>query len=69
MKIIPTPMIKITNIAEIVPNKYLESPFLDSLLKLPKATETVVQICSRTLANLSIHGGDARGCKDIMRII
>ena len=69
MKIKPRPIIKITNIAEIVPNKYPESPFLNSALKLPKATETVVQICARTLANLMIQGGGARGCKDVMRKI
>ena len=69
MKIKPRPIIKITNIAEIVPDKYPESPFLNSALKLPKATETVVQICARTLANLMIQGGGARGCKDVMRKI
>ena len=66
MKIKPRPIIKITNIAEIVPDKYPESPFLNSALKLPKATETVVQICARTMANLMIQGGGARGCKDVM---
>ena len=50
-------IIKITNIAEIVPDKYPEAPFLDSALKLPNATETVVQICARTLANPIIQGG------------
>ena len=69
MKIQPRPIIKITNIAEIVPNNYPDSPFLNSALKLPKATETVVQICARTLANLMIQGGGARGCKDVMRKI
>ena len=69
MNIKPRPIIKITNIAEIVPDKYPESPFLDSALKLPKATETVVQICARTLANLIIQGGGARECKDVMRKI
>ena len=69
MKIKLRPIIKITNIAEIVPDKYPESPFLNSALKLPKATETVVQICARTLANLMIQGGGARGCRDVMRKI
>ena len=41
MKIKPRPIIKITIIAEIVPDKYPESAFLNSDLKLPKATETV----------------------------
>ena len=69
MKIKPRPIIEITNNAEIVPNKYPESAFLNSVLKLPKATETVVQICERTLANLMIQGGGARGCKEILRKI
>ena len=65
IKIKPRSNIKITNIAEIVPDKYPESPFLNSALKLPKATETVMQICGRTLtlANLMIQGGGARGCQ------
>ena len=66
MKIKPRPIIKITNIAEIVPDKYPESPFLNSALKLPKAAETVVQICAWTLANVMIQGWGARGCKDVM---
>ena len=69
MNIKPRPIIKITNFAEIVPDKYPESPFLNSALKLPKATETVAQICAWTLANLMIQGGGARGCKDVMRKI
>ena len=69
MKIKPRPIIKITNIAEIVSDKYPESTFLNSALKLPKSTETVVEICARTLANLMIQGGGARGCKDLMRKI
>ena len=69
MKIKPRLIIKITNIAEIVLDEYPESPFLNSALKLPKATKTVVQICARTLANLMIQGGGARGCKDVMRKI
>ena len=69
MIIKPRHILKIPNIAEIVPDKYPESPFLNSALKLPKATETVVQICARTLANLMIQGGGARGCKDVMRKI
>ena len=69
MKIKPRPIIKINNIAEIVPDKYPESTFLDSALKLPKATKTVIQIWARTLANLIMQGGGARGCKDVMRKI
>ena len=52
--------------AEIVPDKYRKLPYLNCALKLPKATGTVVQICARTLANLMIQGGGARGCKDVM---
>ena len=63
MKIKPRPIIKITNIAEIVPNIYPASAFLNSALKLPKDTETVVQICARMLANLMLQGGGARGCR------
>ena len=54
---------KITYIAEIVQDKFPESTFLESALKLPKTTETVVQICAQTLANQIIKGGGARGCK------
>ena len=61
MKIKPRPIIKTINIAEIVPNKYPTSAFLNSALKLPKATETVVQICARMLANLMLQEGGARG--------
>ena len=55
--------------AEIVHDKFPESPFPKSALKLPKTTETVVQICAQTLANQSIQGGGARGCKKVMRKI
>ena len=56
-----------TIIAEIVPNKYSKSAFPNSALKRQKATKKVVQICARTLANLMLQGGGARGCKDVMR--
>ena len=69
MNIQPRPIIKIPNIAEIVPDKYSESTFPEGALKLSKTTETVVQICARTLANQPIQGGGARGCKDVMRKI
>ena len=69
MNIQPRPIIKITDIAEIVPDKYSESTFPEGALKLSKTTETVVQICARTLANLSIQGGGARGSKKVMRKI
>ena len=70
MKSKPRPIVKfITNIAEIVPGKYPESPFLNSALKLPKTTEIVVHICARTLANLMIQGGGEKRCKDVMRKI
>ena len=66
MKINLIPIIETTNSAEIVPDKYPESAFLNSALKLPKATETVVQIYALTLANLMLQGGGANGCKDVM---
>ena len=69
IKILPRPIIKITNIAEIVPDKYPESAFLNSALKLPKATKTVVQICAQTLVNLIFQGVGARGCMGVMRKI
>ena len=69
MNIQPRPIIKITNIAEIVPDKYSESTFPEGALKLSKTTETVVQICARTRANQPIQGGGARGSKKVMRKI
>ena len=69
MNIQPRPIIKITNIAEIVPDKYSESTFPEGALKLSKTTETVVQICARTLTNQPIQGGGARGSKKVMRKI
>ena len=57
MKILPRPIIKLTNIAETVPDKYPESPFPQSALKIPRTTETVVQICAQTLAIQIIQGG------------
>ena len=59
-------IIKIPNIEEIVPDKHSEPTFPEGALKLPKNTETVVQICARTLANLIIQGGGARGSKKVM---
>ena len=69
MKVLPLPIIKITNIAEIVPNKYPELPFPESALNLPRITETVVQACARTLANQIIQVGGAREIKKVIRKI
>ena len=63
MKVLPLPIIKIANIAEIVPDKYPEPPFSESALNLPRITETVVQVCARILANQIIQGGSAREIK------
>ena len=41
--------------AEIVPDKYPESPFPDSVLTTYEITETVVQTCAWTLVNLIIQ--------------
>ena len=57
MKIKPRPIIKITNIAEIVPDKYPESAFPESALKLFENHWTVVQICAQTMV--------WRGCKQV----
>ena len=65
----PRPIIKIPNITEKIPDKYFEPTFPEGALKLPKTTETVVQICARTLANLIIQGGGARGSQKVMRKI
>ena len=48
MKIEPRPSTKKPNIAEIVHNKFHESPFPNSALKLPKTTETVVPLVLET---------------------
>ena len=56
----PTPIMKISNIAEIVPNKYSKLILPKGALKVSKTTKTVVQICAWTLANLIIQGGAAR---------
>ena len=69
MNIQPRPIIKIPNVAEIFPDKYSKSTFPLGAFKLSKTTETVVQICALTLANLIIQGGGARGSKKVMRKI
>ena len=65
MNIQPRPIIKIPNITEMIPDKYFEPTFPEGALKLPKTTETVVQICARTLANLIIQG---RGVQEEARV-
>ena len=69
IKIEPRPIMKLPNIAEIVPNRYSEPTIPEDALELLKTTETVVQICAWILANLIIQGGGARGSKKVMRKI
>ena len=66
MNIQPRPIVKILDIAEIVPDKYSQSTFPEGAITLSKTTETVVHICARTLVNLIIQGGAARGSKKVM---
>ena len=51
MNIQPRRVIIIPNIVETVPDKYSGPTCPEGDLKLSKTTETVVQICARTLAN------------------